>query len=1047
MIRQCSVNRILTNLDNAARGAGIVASAQRASSDIRLQAQRRAGGGRMVLTGPFAGDEDALIDVEVLSGTGGALAATRPVVRGVGNGTLDVVAIKPAAQPEVFSFALLDAGTPDEPALLEFFGSTLAARTPGAGSNALRVDVLRNLAATALPFATLETISAGVAEFDGPQWDWGQPAASGAGIPEGALRFQFEGFPTVHRAWKVWESGRFLYKLDPPPPHEVPADSRVLAVTGDYTLTVSDGVVSETYHAITIYDFLTAIDARSALAAVRGAIAADRSPGGMAVTDIPLRTDAHSLPAQIKTRAETRVEVGTVLATAPTENLTLKYAGGGAWGVSGAVSGTLPAARTGELYTHGPASFTVRRKASVGGALAARITGKYTPTSRSDADPGLPAICFKPLALGAKATDKTITFTWTKRPPAECFCDNLPALRLSAECLGLDIGGAEMALDAEHQNRLVALYAWYAEFTGSNTGIDTIPSSYSLTPSLDSRGATKRIIADPEALRLADAAVAEFYEGLEDVYASLDGRTQWDAYFAALDTLLSDVEGLASDDDIANVIKVENLTTGRVHYASSLSARIEAAIGFFKQRWAAQMDHCRVVSGVLPKSTAGSDAGACWRDIGATHWWADDDGFYLPVFNNVAYVSAIKTDEGQILSTQEFGFGIVTQCEHRLKEGDTITITVSGTANAAEYAEDDTIVIPIIAAASAPFVGGKDGDTTQTWAVRGSVSGALADWAYDPEVPTDYDSAALTARLLPGGIPFEVGDVIDIGLEGGRVRWRRDGGAWDEGDLYASHALGDGLTLSAQAGVAPSFVTGDSWTYRAVATYGVSRMRQPRIGEHFAWDGADVVIDVTLPAPVKAEALMLGLHTLPESAAIEISGGLLGATEWTVQAAWRAGPVLALLPEGEMQRVRVSISNAGAGAGIGWLWLGTGWRPTVGASDLTIVRQYGLARGQGLNPAALYRGRGDAGRWVWNLDAGAMLEGSNADDLMARIDYVAAQGLEPVCLLPDVRVPKRAMLAILDTDQVAMSEQLNFNAEGVRSNAVSVELPFRAVLT
>ena len=157
--------------------------------------------------------------------------------------------------------------------------------------------------------------------------------------------------------------------------------------------------------------------------------------------------------------------------------------------------------------------------------------------------------------------------------------------------------------------------------------------------------------------------------------------------------------------------------------------------------------------------------------------------------------------------------------------------------------------------------------------------------------------------------------------------------------------------------------------------------------------------------------------------------------------------VLALLPEGEIQHVRVTISNAGAGAGIGWLWLGTGWRPTVGASDLTIVRQYGLARGQGLNPAALYRGRGDAGRWVWNLDAGAMLEGSNADDLMARIDYVAAQGLEPVCLLPDVRVPKRAMLAILDTDQVAMSEQLNFNAEGVRSNAVSVELPFRAVLT
>ena len=68
-MQSISASRILCNRDNLAREAAITVSAQRASDDIRLVAQARQGGGRLVLAGPYLGAEDGVVDVEVLSGT------------------------------------------------------------------------------------------------------------------------------------------------------------------------------------------------------------------------------------------------------------------------------------------------------------------------------------------------------------------------------------------------------------------------------------------------------------------------------------------------------------------------------------------------------------------------------------------------------------------------------------------------------------------------------------------------------------------------------------------------------------------------------------------------------------------------------------------------------------------------------------------------------------------------------------------------------------------------------------------------------------------
>lgn len=1009
-----SVNRILCNADNRVVSATLAASAQRSSEDVRMVAQSRQGGGRLVVGGSYTGAADTVVDVEVVSGSGGALTPSAPVIRGVGNGVLSIDALAPSAVPETLSVALLDAGTAPVPAMLEFFGAALAARAPGVAGNALALSVTRDLATTPLQFATIESIAAGTDQFEGPQWDWGQPAATDAGIPDAAMRVQFDGFPTVHRAWKVWEAGKFVYRLDPAVPFEVPVDVRLLQVTGDYALSLTDGAATEAFTAVTIYDFLSQVEARSALAQVRGVVARDTAPGGMAVTEIPLRTDAHALPP-----TGGRVEVLGVLPTAPTELITLTYSGEGAstWAVSGGVSGVLPVATTGEIYARGPVKFRIPAPAVTG--AGARISTVLSLVSREQGE-GLPALCFKPLVLGAAASDKSVTFTYRIRPPADCVCEDLPALRLSGACLGLDVGGGGMALDAAYQSRLVLLHAWRANFVVANTGIDS-PGTVA-----------DMIKSDAFDVVVAGQTVKALGDCLAEVYDNATALVQWDAYWTDIQALLAPYIDRSGQTAV---------------FSDALS---ELPEGAWRDRLLAMMDHVRAVAGIVPKSDASSGASGdgCWRDDpDATHWWVDESGEYLPAFTNEPYVSVARSAEGVPVSTREFGFGIVTECEHRLKDGDKFTITIRGTGQAG-YREGDKIVIPVVAAQAAPFVGGSNGDPTQTWTVRGTVSGALPDWAFNPAAPAQYVAGPVTASLTPGGIPFEVGDAIDVSIEGGTLRWRRDGGAWTVGDLFgAAHALGDGLNLTAVPGAAPSFVAGDLSRYRAVATYGTSRMRQPRIGQGFAWSGASVTIDVDLLAVHDVEAVLLGLHTLPAGCAVTISGGVAAVGEWTATPAWHASAVLAVLPVGTQARyLRVAVTGAGAGASIGWLWAGVGWQPTVGASDLTMRRQYGLARGQGLNPAALYRGRGTGGAWRWELDQGGALLGAAVDALLALVDHTAEQGMEPVCLVPDVRVPARAAIAVLDADEIVLTEHSNWQAEGVIEPMVSVELPFRAVL-
>ncbi|MDR2091932.1 MAG: hypothetical protein LBP58_01205, partial [Azoarcus sp.] len=519
-----SVNRILCNRDNLAREAVITASMQRGATDIRLVSQSRTGGGRMTIAGSFSGVDDTFIDIGIVSGAGGDLVASMPVVRGVGSGELSIESVDINADPDTITLALADKGSSPIAAEMEFFGVTLAARASGAGGNALAITVERNLVLTPSQYSTLESISAGTAELAGDAWNWGQPQGNGTSIPTTAFRIQFAGFPTVHRAWKTWVDNQFVYRIDPAPIYDIPENTRVLIVSGSYDLVLSDGKATETYPGVvTVFDFLSAIDTRSTLAEVRGVIALDTAPGGMSVTDIPLRTDAHALPPRGGNAVVDEVAPG-----APTENIIIKPIGqvaAGQWTVSGEVSGQMPIATSGVPYTHGPVHFTLPVEA--GTESNAGINAVYKPIKRTDKDAGLPAICFKPLLLGAAAVDKTVTFTWSRLLRTDCNCAHKPALRISMACLGLPGDGDGEMLDPAFQARLETLYEWRRAFVAANT--TTGPDAIAVVQDLD----------------FVDQITSVFVAAIEQAYSEPAAADLWDTYLTAMQGELAALYGIA----------------------------------------------------------------------------------------------------------------------------------------------------------------------------------------------------------------------------------------------------------------------------------------------------------------------------------------------------------------------------------------------------------------------------------------------------------------------------------------------------------------------
>jgi hypothetical protein len=472
----------LPNSLNLAREASVSVTNMVPSDAIARVSEQVSGGGSLDLTGPYTGQADTVIEVEVVDlDAGGAPRVSQPVFTGVGNGTL--TDIDPGTLvPQVITVTCVDLGTETRFAVGRFCGVRLVAVAPGDPGNDIRISVDDSgLVSVPAEYSATRAIPAQAVDLEGEAFDFGGPSLTADGqVPATAPRLRFGRDPVVYRAWRRWLGNRWGYNLSPAPVRAIPAGTPVYNVSGTYTVSVTDGTTVRTYAGVTsVYDALTAMQADpSGLVSPVDPVIVDRSPLGMATLDVWDRT-APFVVAEQRTGSAfvQRAEIGYEPSTAaPTESITITCIddtrpGQERWRVEGTQSGLLPAAITGALYQHPVGSFQVPSQLAGPPSVNARISYTVSPLPRTPPAPE-PCIHLARLQLGARARSRAITWTLRVRPSPECDCTEQPIEGgPSFECLGLEPeGGVSVNMHPVLQRRLERVAAWRSRMASRRGG-------------------------------------------------------------------------------------------------------------------------------------------------------------------------------------------------------------------------------------------------------------------------------------------------------------------------------------------------------------------------------------------------------------------------------------------------------------------------------------------------------------------------------------------------------------------------------------------------
>lgn len=188
-------------------------------------------------------------------------------------------------------------------------------------------------------------------------------------------------------------------------------------------------------------------------------------------------------------------------------------------------------------------------------------------------------------------------------------------------------------------------------------------------------------------------------------------------------------------------------------------------------------------------------------------------------------------------------------CADALKYGDKLIITISPVGNLrVTYQVGDQFRVAIINGAPAQLGGGRTGTDTQTWRVRGSVLGGLTDYSLYKPSPGTYSASGITFKITPGGIDDALGDEFEWYVEGGQFRYRKNGGVWSSNTQITTAAItidsANGAAVGVQftTGAAPSFVVGDSYSFRTTALHTVDRICSPVHGGTFDINGGGLLV-------------------------------------------------------------------------------------------------------------------------------------------------------------------------------------------------------------
>jgi len=529
------VQRFFANNNNALRDAILTASGVKPAAAIFRSSINRTGNGTVKLTGSYSGAEDASFDIEITSDTSATPRVSSPVFSGVGNGQLQSLTVDPGTSAEVFTISLADLGSDTTAAQAGLGSVSLQAKMSGSSGNSINITVDESgLVYTDTDYAALDNWSTGQTYRLGDQWDFGaKPLQADGALDPSSPRIVFGDDPQVYRQYKKREEGQWRYYVTPALVRDVPEGARIKAVTGNRSVTITDGVTPETYNTIvTTYDLLAAIRSSSALVDVVGVISNDRQPGGQAVIDLPLKTVSYALPVVTSgSKYATGLSNLVVDTGAPTEAVLITCAdnatiGSERWNVEGTVSGKLLQAISGVDYESSIVNFRIPTK-SPEVKPSANVSWDTAYETREDAEVS-PPICVSNFTLGANASGKSITFTYKQRPnDDDCACSKAAVSgRISAACLGIDEEAVMATLDPEYKSRLQTLYDWRSTFMQENTFIGN-----------DSVGGTT---LDRQ---LIESVTTVFAEALYLFFGDATARAAWDAAFSAMQNELADFTG------------------------------------------------------------------------------------------------------------------------------------------------------------------------------------------------------------------------------------------------------------------------------------------------------------------------------------------------------------------------------------------------------------------------------------------------------------------------------------------------------------------------
>ena len=1064
----CSPQRFLPNNLHVLRGATLTPSSVLPVTDkVLALPYARTGTAQVSLTGTYTGTEQADYDIEILDTDVEIPRVSTPTFSGAGSGTISAIAATGTQQ--TYTVELANPGTDTTAASVSLEGATISALVEGSAGNNIRLIVDQStLTFTATNYSLLAALPAGqggpTAPFVGQGFDWDcavLDATTGL-IPSTAHRIAFgDDESAVYLSYKAFVNGTWNYHLVPALNREIPAGTIIYNVTGGRTVTVTDGSASEVYPDIeTAYDLLYALRTGSALVVVDGVVADDRSPTGQAARELALRTDAH---AEVSSGSGSSFAKGfvdvTVAATAGTQIVTatcfatnsgghpLARLGSERWNLQSSLLGDLGTVVTGVAFNEPAGNFALKIPVKLPIGYGA-TKGRFSVTSIDYADSVTQApICPVSLSLGPDAVDQTITLVYKARPTGDCNCTNLPKPNLLTACLGdPQEGGATMAYQSETIARLKALHLWYTEtarelssYGNGNTSALTaqalanpVDSTYQLlgvdtvstAPSAHYAQATeslRNIVANFESvLAQIDLITAASPDGLRE-----DGEAAWDVAFAEIQ---SDVGGGSPSAWFYNIPS---------------------------ERYAARLNHVRASAGI--PTVGGDDANTmtggdgCWRDHGDAAWWevsGSVKGGYAPLFTNKPYYSSRTSSSGGVFSTHEFALQLNVKCPEDLQYGDTVTLDISESGWGATYQAGDVLTLPIVAASPLYLTGGRTGNSVQTWNINGSVDGPLPAYSFNPDAPAAYSfsdtGASLTFLLAEGGIPWEKGDQYRFAVEGGHIRWRKDGGAWVETSPpvpipLASVVIDAGLSATFTAGAAASFVAGDIYKFRALQPWAASNTQTPN-ARVWKWSGSSATYAADLGS-VKQLDLIAFLHALPAGATAVLWGGATApATDWSETLTYRTGCIWKAIDQ-TARYIRIVFTSATDGS-LQFPWLGEPITTTLSA-EVQLRRGYRINRPGGNLQGGRYVGKAVHGDVSWTESA---LTEADVTALAAMLDHVKENDDEPILFIPQVtRVAEAVLFARIASDDVDFPDHMGYAQNVAYERRVSASLPLEGV--